>query len=158
MSGAAAAQSRPDPRGSARRSPTAGNRGQGGKWLHPTTRLRIYERDRWRCVWCRREVAQLGMRGAKGVSVEGVVFTEGLQLRQASVDHVVPRARGGANKHTNLITCCARCNAKRGERSVPAFARWLAHEYPAFDHPGEKHIVRRVHATRRRRLPIIEKR
>ena len=156
MNGSATA--RVDSRGSARRSPTAGNRGQGGKWLHPTTRLRIYERDRWRCVWCRCEVAQLGMRGAKGVSVEGVVFTEGLQLQQASIDHVVPRACGGTNEHTNLITCCAYHNAMRGNRSVPAFAAVLCDEICTtnaayFD--GVKKIVRRVHATRRRKLPII---
>jgi hypothetical protein len=138
-----------DPRGSARRSPTAGNRGQGGKRLHPTTRQRIYERDGWRCVWCRCEVAQLGMRGAKGVSVEGVLFTDGLQIRQASIDHVVPRALGGTNAHTNLITCCARCNAVRGDVSAFSFAMHEA--------CGSRELaritLRRVRNARRQKLP-----
>jgi 5-methylcytosine-specific restriction endonuclease McrA len=147
-----AATARVDPRGSARRSPTAGNRGQGSKWLHPTTRRRIYERDRWRCVWCRCEVAQLGMRGVKGVSVEGVVFTDGLQLRQASIDHVVPRTRGGSNNSSNLITCCVACNAVRGDQSVPEFARHQA----CWSEPPAMVIVRRVRNAQRRKLPVLE--
>jgi hypothetical protein len=137
-----------DPRGSARRSPTAGNRGQGGKWLHPTTRRRIYERDGWRCVWCCAQVE----RNAVGI------------VRQATIDHVIPRSRGGSNRASNLITCCSLCNAKRGHRSVPAFAvalcgvsdqvppvlvGYLRHLEPI------KMIVRRVRAAQRRKLPTI---
>lgn len=147
------ATARLDPRGSARRSPTAGNRGQGGKWLHPTTRRRIYERDRWRCVWCRREVAQIGMHGVEGVSVEGVVFTDGMQLLQASVDHVVPRARGGSNSSSNLITCCSRCNAKRGNRSVRGFSSILCLSAVLLENAEQ--IVRRVRNAQRRKLPIV---
>ncbi len=146
------------PRSSARRSPTAGNRGQGSKWLRRTTRRRIYARDRWRCVWCQREVAQLGMRGIKGVSVDGVVFTDGLQLAQATIDHVVPRARGGSNRPSNLITCCMRCNAKRNHRNVPKFAKALCDEV-GVTHDGfflsPSKIVRRVRATKRRKLPEL---
>jgi hypothetical protein len=89
--------------------------------------------------------------GFKGVSVEGVVFTDGMQLQQASIDHVVPRARGGSNEHTNLITCCARCNAKRNHRGVSEFAVELC-KYGSYD---AAYLVRRVRNAQRRKLPIM---
>lgn len=144
-----------DPRGSARRSPTAGNRGQGSKWLHPTTRRRIYERDGWRCVWCCVGVAKIGVSGAEGVSVDDIVFADGLQIRQASIDHVVPRARGGSNAHTNLITCCVKCNARRNHRSVPEFAAALCVATIRFESPKE--IMRRIRNAQRRKLPVISR-
>lgn len=140
MSGLTAAV-RIDPRGSARRSPTAGNRGQGGKWLHPATRVRIYARDEWRCVWCTNEVER-PLLPEDGILVSGGV------ILQASIDHVVPRSRGGSNHPTNLITCCSRCNAKRGHRSVPEFASFIACELAQIDV-----IVRRVRNAQRRKLP-----
>jgi 5-methylcytosine-specific restriction endonuclease McrA len=139
-------------RPSDRRSLTAGNRGQGGKWLHPKTRLRIYDRDGWRCVWCTAQVER------PTLPEDGLLVCSG-DIRQASVDHVVPRSRGGSNDPSNLITACAQCNAKRGHRSVPAFAvalcgaaspvlvAYLRHLEPI------KMIVRRVRAAQRRRLP-----
>lgn len=142
-----------DPRGSARRSPTAGNRGQGSKWLHPTTRLRIYERDGWRCVWCDTTVERPTLP-EDGILVRGDI------IRQASIDHVVPRARGGSNAHTNLITCCAYCNARRGDRSVPGFAAVACDDLyltNASYFAGIRRIVRRVRNAQRRKLPVISR-
>jgi 5-methylcytosine-specific restriction endonuclease McrA len=145
----------PAVRGSDRRSPTAGNRGQGSKWLKPTTRQRIYARDEWRCVWCACAVAQLGMRGAHIASVAGTILTDGKRILQATIDHVVPRSRGGSNRPSNLITCCARCNAARGHRSVPAFAAALCATIEGDDEQLRAYrlIVRRVRAHARRKLP-----
>lgn len=141
-----------DPRGSARRSPTAGNRGQGSKWLHPTTRRRIYERDGYCCVWCGIGVAPLSRWAA---------FSGDSSYRDicadidsgATVDHVVPRARGGSNEHTNLITCCSRCNAKRNHRSASAFAAELC-RYGSYD---AAYLMRRVRNAQRRKLPVISR-
>jgi hypothetical protein len=94
----------------------------------------------------------------KGVSVDGVVFTDGLQLAQATVDHVVPRARGGSNRPSNLITCCMKCNAKRNHRNVPKFAKALCDETGVTDDGfflSPSKIVRRVRASQRRKLPEI---
>jgi hypothetical protein len=104
------------------------------------------------------------MRGVEGVSVDGVVFTDGMQLRQASIDHVVPRSRGGSNRPSNLITCCMQCNMARGERSVPAFAIVLCGvKDSALVRGLLKHlepvqrIVRRVRAAQKRKLPLGRK-
>ncbi|MCK5578756.1 MAG: HNH endonuclease [Planctomycetes bacterium] len=39
-----------------------------------------------------------------------------------SVDHVVPRSRGGSTSWTNIVACCHRCNTKKGGR-LPREAR-----------------------------------
>jgi 5-methylcytosine-specific restriction endonuclease McrA len=37
--------------------------------------------------------------------------------RDMTIDHVIPRSRGGENTWTNLATCCKRCNQKKGSRT-----------------------------------------
>ncbi|MFC3373078.1 HNH endonuclease [Glutamicibacter protophormiae] len=37
----------------------------------------------------------------------------------AQVDHIVPHSRGGSDRITNLIVCCARCNQSKSNRSAP---------------------------------------
>lgn len=55
-------------------------------------RFAILERDGYRCVYCG--------RSSQGVSLE--------------VDHVIPRACGGSNDSTNLVTACFDCNHGKG--------------------------------------------
>jgi 5-methylcytosine-specific restriction endonuclease McrA len=38
--------------------------------------------------------------------------------RDLTLDHVLPKARGGTSTWTNLVTACKRCNAKKGD-SLP---------------------------------------
>ncbi|MBK5223139.1 MAG: HNH endonuclease [Acidimicrobiia bacterium] len=35
-----------------------------------------------------------------------------------SIDHVVPRSRGGAHEWTNVVAACRRCNAGKGDRML----------------------------------------
>lgn len=65
----------------------------GSDWIWFPTRLAIYLRDGRRCLAC----------GAR---------------KTLSLDHVRPRHKGGSNRHDNLITLCARCNAARGLRPI----------------------------------------
>lgn len=55
-------------------------------------RKRIFRRDRFTCQYC----------GSK---------------RNLTLDHVMPRSRGGNNSWTNMVTCCSRCNSKKGNRT-----------------------------------------
>lgn len=64
------------------------------------SRQNIYTRDKYRCQYC----------GTKFVPEE------------LTYDHVVPRSRGGKTKWHNIVTCCIRCNRKKGGRT-PAEAR-----------------------------------
>jgi 5-methylcytosine-specific restriction enzyme A len=69
---------------------TTTERGLG--WSYQRKRQRILERDRFVCALC-------GHPGAD------------------SVDHVVPRSRGGSNDDSNLRAAHAHCNASRGARN-----------------------------------------
>jgi CRISPR/Cas system Type II protein with McrA/HNH and RuvC-like nuclease domain len=55
-------------------------------------RNRIFKRDGNQCVYC----------GSK---------------RDLTIDHVMPKSRGGTNEWTNLVTCCSKCNIKKGNKT-----------------------------------------
>lgn len=54
------------------------------------TRQNIFKRDNFECQYC----------GTK---------------RDLTIDHVIPRARGGRDTWTNLVAACKKCNAKKGD-------------------------------------------
>jgi 5-methylcytosine-specific restriction endonuclease McrA len=56
----------------------------------PLTRRAVLARDAHRCVYC--------------------------SVRADTIDHVVPRSRGGRNEWTNVVAACARCNHRKGDR------------------------------------------
>jgi 5-methylcytosine-specific restriction endonuclease McrA len=56
----------------------------------PLTRRAVLARDAHRCVYC--------------------------TVRADTIDHVVPRSRGGRNEWTNVVAACARCNHRKGDR------------------------------------------
>lgn len=37
--------------------------------------------------------------------------------RELTIDHVLPRSRGGKNTWTNLVACCKKCNQKKRDRT-----------------------------------------
>ncbi len=59
-------------------------------------RRNLYLRDKGRCQYCSRKVSTAD-------------FT---------LDHVVPRSKGGQTSWTNLVTACLSCNQRKGNRSV----------------------------------------
>lgn len=38
--------------------------------------------------------------------------------RATTVDHVVPRAKGGRHEWTNVVAACARCNSKKSDKML----------------------------------------
>jgi hypothetical protein len=77
----------------------------GMNWIRQEKRLAIYLRDGCACMWC-------------GASIE-----TGAQL---TLDHILPRSRGGGNDAKNLITSCFKCNASRQDRADLVFAKAVA--------------------------------
>ena len=56
------------------------------------TRRAVFARDRWTCQYCGHERGNL------------------------TVDHVIPRSKGGDSTWENIVTCCAPCNRRKGDR------------------------------------------
>src|SRR4029450_3978572 len=56
------------------------------------TRRAVFARDGWACQYC----------GSKHGSL--------------TVDHVIPRSKGGGSSWENIVTCCAPCNRRKGDR------------------------------------------
>ncbi|MGI9081082.1 MAG: HNH endonuclease [Thermoleophilaceae bacterium] len=56
------------------------------------TRRAVFARDAWKCQYCGQERGNL------------------------TVDHVIPRSKGGGSGWDNIVTCCAPCNRRKGDR------------------------------------------
>ncbi len=71
------------------------------------SRREVFVRDRYRCQYC-------GQRAA---------------LKELTLDHVVPRFRGGGHTWENLVTACRRCNHRKAGRT-PREARMTLRTKP----------------------------
>ena len=59
-----------------------------------------------------------------------------------TIDHVMPRSRGGADSWENLVACCLRCNNVKGDRT-PQEMGWALRTIPRPPH-GTAWLVRGV--------------
>lgn len=74
-----------------------------GVAIRRTTRLAIYLRDRFTCLYCLRDL-------------------HGADPRDLTLDHVTPNGNGGGNAPRNLITACRACNCARQDKPLSRFA------------------------------------
>jgi len=58
------------------------------------SRRALFARDGWRCVYC------------------------GSASSRLTLDHVIPRSRGGGSDWENVVTSCAPCNLRKGDRML----------------------------------------
>ena len=82
----------------------------------PVSRRGVLRRDAQRCAYC-------------GASA-------------STIDHVVPRSRGGLDSWENLVACCLRCNNKKGDKT-PQEMGWKLRFQPRPPH-GTAWLVRGV--------------
>ena len=88
----------------------------------------LIERDGPACVWCQRE----------------------LWRRDLTLEHVVPRSRGGHMTDENALIACRRCNRRRGSRPVDAYVRELLREGTEVDVAALQRALTRLAQSRRR--------
>ncbi len=77
----------------------SGNEYQQGTLFEYEVREYLLEKFGRRCVYC----------GAENVPL--------------NIDHVVPKARGGSNRISNLVLACVDCNEKKGSQPVEVFLK-----------------------------------
>jgi 5-methylcytosine-specific restriction endonuclease McrA len=75
----------------------------GHHWIRDAKRQAIYARDGHRCVYC-------------GAGDHGSRLT---------LDHLHPRALGGTNDASNLVTACLSCNSQRQSVVIRGWFRIL---------------------------------
>ena len=61
------------------------------------TRREVFMRDQYTCQYC------------------------GLKTRDLTLDHVIPRHRGGAHTWENLVSACRSCNHRKGGKALEEF-------------------------------------
>jgi 5-methylcytosine-specific restriction endonuclease McrA len=82
------------------------------------TRREVFLRDDYTCQYCGRDNVEL------------------------TIDHVVPRSRGGGHTWDNLVSACKMCNHRKGGKS-PAEARMPLRTVPHEPSPGAYYVIER---------------
>jgi 5-methylcytosine-specific restriction endonuclease McrA len=68
------------------------------------TKREIFRRDNYTCQYCGRQAAHL------------------------TIDHIIPRHRGGQHRWDNLVTACAACNRHKGGHMLAEVNMRLKHQ------------------------------
>jgi 5-methylcytosine-specific restriction endonuclease McrA len=84
------------------------------------TKRNVMIRDKWTCQYCGRSTKDKA---------------------KLTIDHVVPRSRGGDSTWTNLVAACERCNGVKGNKT-PKEAKMPLKEKPRKPTMLEMHIGR----------------
>lgn len=64
-----------------------------------------------------------------------------------TLDHVVPRSRGGDSTWDNLVTCCKRCNNHKGDRTPEEARLHLKKKPQSFSLHVNRQIIRYIGRT-----------
>ena len=78
-----------------------------GRKSPPLCRSNVLARDNFQCQYCAKELSH----------------------REATLDHVHPRSKGGLTTWENVVSCCHECNRRKGGRT-PEEARMLLRTKP----------------------------
>jgi 5-methylcytosine-specific restriction endonuclease McrA len=65
-----------------------------------------------------------------------------LPSAELTLDHVVPRSRGGASTWENLVACCHSCNRAKGNRLPQEASMKPLREPRPFNLHTSRHIMR----------------
>jgi 5-methylcytosine-specific restriction endonuclease McrA len=88
------------------------NHGTERVWkVPPVSRREILKRDRHQCQYC----------GSK---------------KQLTIDHVIPRSKGGKHSWDNVVIACSRCNSCKGDRTPEQVGMLLKTKPKAPAHPS----------------------
>ncbi|MBE9114491.1 HNH endonuclease [Lusitaniella coriacea LEGE 07157] len=79
--------------------------------IPPVNRREVLRRDLHTCQYC----------GSK---------------KKLTLDHVIPRSKGGKHRWDNVVTACERCNAKKGDRVLGQVGMKLQTRPKAPPHPA----------------------
>jgi len=61
----------------------------------PFRKKHVWVRDKWKCAYCGENVKQ-----------------------KPTIDHIIPRSKGGRSTYDNVVTACEKCNTHKGNMSL----------------------------------------
>ena len=73
----------------------------------------VWNRDNHTCWYCKRTKRQM--------EEEGFMLT---------IDHIVPRCKGGTNTFDNTVSCCSDCNGKKDDMDIVKFCKIMGCSIP----------------------------
>jgi 5-methylcytosine-specific restriction endonuclease McrA len=75
-------------------------------------------------VWAKYGVTLACVYCERGLVLEGTYNPNGL-TSGFTVDHVLPKCRGGKDRWDNFVPACYQCNAQKRERTADEYRAWL---------------------------------
>lgn len=91
------------------------------------SRRNIFSRDKGKCQYCENERSEFRKAIQRGTPKKSLL----------TLDHVIPRSKGGPSTWTNVVTACRWCNEEKGDMlledlswklaSKPNRPRWQSH-------------------------------
>lgn len=72
----------------------------------PLSRENIYKRDNYQCVYCQES-----------------------DKKQLTLDHVIPKSKGGKDTWDNLVTACKRCNNEKSDLTLEEYGKDIPKPY-----------------------------
>jgi len=91
--------------------------------IYRLSKRNIFARDNWTCQYCQTQT--FGNSG--------------------TIDHVIPRSRGGEYSWDNLVTACKSCNSKKGNKTPAEAGMKLFNKSPKLNYRA---ILRNLGASR----------
>lgn len=97
-----------------------------------------------------------------GLSRRGIFLRDGFacqycgaQPRLLTLDHVVPKSRGGRNTWENLVTACPACNHRKGGRTLREARMRLLREPRPPRHNPYRQVARYMASIRAEWIPYL---
>lgn len=73
-------------------------------WISKSKRKNIYAKTDNKCFYCGCE----------------------LNLVNATIDHIIPKSKGGKNNEENLVPCCRYCNASKHLKTLEEYRLYIS--------------------------------
>jgi len=91
--------------------------------LTKSTKFQIFNRDGWTCFYCGNRLCRSIKDGTSDAYSREELAT------WACIDHVVPISAGGTDAHSNLVTSCRLCNARKGKRTLEEYRQKVSRSH-----------------------------